>query len=728
MKLPFFSGGGWTAAALLLASLALAWPGAARAQNVRSYQALLPDTLLPASMHSFPVAIPASNQPGTAPFDTVLLRNGGTSLALVPLNSTVGFFYQLSVPLQARPGVYDAYNKGGTLLERSVTVVADLAAKPPTLLSLSKTQGVRGMTYNVEVKAMGLAFGPIPASGPFRSDVRIAYLQRGSARIQVGFDEATSPYAMTFRIVISGQSDTGAYDLTVERSDGTKSIKPGAFRVYVPAKPEIRTVTPDSLQIGTGGILTLAGVNMEYGVQVGSFVELDRDLVRHIALRKGDIVYPASGYPTLGMGPGLALKAAFYAPFNIPGGTYDVEMAVNGRDDIALLKDAVRVISPGPLRILSVTPSHAGRVLTRLEITLANYFGPSASLAFTLVKGGARIPGSQYGREEHTFQVDFDLAGADSGSYELLIGGLTSPLSLPGALRVGPPAIGRIQPPRLMAASIAELGVGILSRDFEMEIISNPGMPASLTNRVPNIRRASLCRGGDCVEGRATVWRGEEVGISFTAPIGQPAGVYDLELTTLTPVLKLLRKSAVLIAPLNHEPLTPEDGAASHWTVAADSLLRLDLRAAGSTCPGDAYTLDQAPSGMLLSGGVLAWRPRPADTGWNHVSVQQQPGCPFGAFLAIRVEPKPGVAIRRETALPAGAASPGLMAGSFRISLDQPASLELHGLDGRMVARFPELEAGVHLLPLPAASGRGVLLCRVRGGGGESWLRLALLP
>src|SRR6185369_13486045 len=95
----------------------------------------------------------------------------------------------------------------------------------------------------------------------------------------------------------------------------------------------------------------------------------------------------------------------------------------------------------------------------------------------------------------------------------------------------------------------------------------------------------------------------------------------------------------------------------------------------------DKYRVVPQPAGLAYANGTFQWRPAATDTGYVYLNLIGTGTCPDKEYLALKVSPKRGTAIRPRAA---GAKAPGagatlLAAGpaSFRIRLAQVSTLEV---------------------------------------------------
>lgn len=137
--------------------------------------------------------------------------------------------------------------------------------------------------------------------------------------------------------------------------------------------------------------------------------------------------------------------------------------------------------------------------------------------------------------------------------------------------------------------------------------------------------------------------------------------------------------------------------------------------------------IESGPAGMSWAGGILSWKPVPADTGYHEIRMAGTGSCQEKVFLVAGVAARPQVTIRSK-----GQATARRLAelawntpGEFDLVLSHPSVVELRTLTGRLLYDFGRLSAGEHALLMPSDSrSEGLLLCRVRSDAGEARLKV----
>jgi hypothetical protein len=725
---------------LAAATLALAavTPGHA------AYAELFQDTLLPGLEYlvakgpggiPYPVSLKtAASNPG----DTLELRGNGDRIPVEDVN----YAWMVTLTYQAKAGDYDLYTIKGRLVEKKVTTVAAVGRQKPALARIIANQGLRGGRYLLTTSAVsGLPYGPLPAAGTFTSALKAAYLLLGSARIDLVPSQYGNAYRQDFSMQAPAQADTGWYALVLERADGVTTVLAQAFRIWVPPRPTVDKIEPDELALGIASTLTITGTGLEYGVLQGSYTVVDRAVVKDVFLRNGNVTLTAQEYPIAGgiWQPLRGISAKFLAPLGSPVGKYDLGIVINGRQDTTVVTDAVTVVTGPSPKLLSISPAITGRHPFQgvIDVQWAG-IGFDKAL-YQLRKGSSVIPGLYAWEQEGKVMVDFKAGAAtDTGAYDLEVTMLTggSPLVLKGAVAISLSAIGQVSGRGMRAGENSSFDTEILYRDFDMDMLVDPATQASSTTRVLNVRRLSLCQGGDCLEAHADYAYASAFEAHVYVPATQTPGLYDLSLTTYDPNRTIEKKGAVLISPPGSLPLTPiipkanfREGPDAYWSLFVDSLSTWAIETGALTCAAGDFFVEHPPAGLTYANGAFTWRPGASDTGYVYLTLASAGSCGEKRYMALKVSPKKGTAIRPRVieAHGAGTGATVLAAGpaSFRIRLAQASSLEVTTLDGRSVATYPSLAAGEHSLALPAlGAARGLLLCRVRQGGRNGWLRL----
>jgi hypothetical protein len=720
------------------------------------YKSNFPDTLLPCLEYkdsrtiALKIAAPADAQgllgsrAAAAAVDSFELRSGagrfGMHARLDSASVKVGeWYYRVTAPCNAGPGDYDLYSPDGVLVERNMTHVADVVALEPTLGPVVPEKGLRGSTYEMALQGSGLIFGALPDAATYVSSPVPAYLERGAARMGLSFRTAPSPYRASYGFHVPETADTGAYRLVVERADGHRTIREDAFRVWIPPEPRVSRIDPDSLANSIQTTFTITGADMDFGVLTGSATYMGLEAVREVFLRHGDRSVSTQAYPIPPAGPGpvIGMKASFLTPIDFPQGPCDLGIVLKGRTDTTLVKDAIKVVSPGLPKLLSFSPQVAGRMPFRGVISTEWFPTQAWGWTYALHKDRTWIPGRYIQQNRETLSMEFPVSyGMEAGPYELVAVTQTQDtLRLVDAITLQEPGIGRVPEDRLQIGKQGRVLAEILHPGFAMELISDPPTPGSSTigpGYRTELERTALCRGSDCIEAVSKQCDGASLRAEFLIPPDKEPGIYDLVAVTATPVLTLEKKGAVLAAPPGYLPVTPkaEYGfPGPYWRFLPDEYAQWGMWQADTFCPLSGFALETPEPGLAYSDGIFSWKTALADTGWHYLKLASAGSCNAKAYLAVRIEDYTVTGIvRRNKSGRSAAAGPALLSigpDSFRIRLDTDASAELVGLDGRRWAAYRGLRAGIGDLAIPAqAPKRGLLLCRVTGPNGRSWIRL----
>ena len=724
------------ALALALAMI-LGLAAGASAQPYTSYQSILPDTLQPGKTYVIlenpPMTLKVSAA-AAAGSDSVLLKGNGTTFAMTLGMGTTGVKrFETKTPLDAAPGAYSVYSTKNVLIEANATVVANPKTVVPYIRSMSIKRGVRGSTYRLEIEAMGPAFGPLQTTGEFASALKSAILDIKTTTIKLDSPTVIDPYTQAFTLRIPASADLGMYFLRVQRMDGTETLLERAFEVWAPPAPDMQSVIPDSLVIGEEGTLGITGANMAYGIRQGSSTFLNREIVKEVHLRQADRIVPATSYPELGWfsSPTSNINATFKTPEDVAPGRYDLGLVLNGRPDTSYLRNAIRVlVSPGP-RIVSVQPDTMDR-----KSGFTAYIGMRkinedlSAAAFLLIDGNRSLTGKFRSASADMAWVDFNSGMPfDTGTYDLEIQGAPGGKTyrFPEAVRIVGPSIRSVRPAGFAAGEDSAFLIEVVRADFDYSFKTGAGEP--------NIRSASLCKGADCIEGQGVNAQYFYFSANFKASESQPVGAYDLRIRIAEPDQIITREAAVVVGPKGYRVWLPTSGISqrvSHWAVKAGTASGLN-QGLDPLCALSSYSLENgAPAGMTFFNGALAWQPAVTDTGWHMVRISTLGSCSDKVSLAVHVVPDPAIGIRigdrpGSTAGDAGLA--GVYPSGFRIRLDQGATIDIHSLQGRLLASHGRLAGGTHFIPYPKShGGEAVFLCRVRRSGGEGWLRILRMP
>jgi hypothetical protein len=720
------------------------------------YKSNFPDTLLPCLEYKdsrtriLKIAAPADAQgilgsrAAAAAADSFELRGEagrfGMHARLDSASVQVGeWYYRVTAPCNARPGNYDLYSPDGALVERNMTHVADVAMLEPTLGPVVPEKGLRGSTYEMALQGAGLIFGTLPAAPAFVSSPVPAYLERGGARMDLAFRSAPSPYRAGYWFHVPEAADTGAYRLVVERADGHKTIREGAFRVWIPPEPRVSRIDPDSLANSIQTTFNITGTDMDFGVLTGSATYMSLEAVQEVFLRHGNRSVSTQAYPIppIGSGPFTGMKASFLTPIDFPQGKCDLGIVLKGRTDTTLVKDAISVVSPGLPKLLSFSPQVAGRMPFWGVIGTEWFPTQAGAWTYALHKDRTWIPGRFIRKDRETLSMEFPASyEMEAGPYELVAVTQTrDTLRLADAITLQEPHIEHVPEDRLQLGKQGSVLAEILHPGFAMELISDPPTPGSSTlgpGYGTGLERTALCRGSDCIESVSKQCDGVSLRADFLIPPQKEPGLYDLVAVTTTPALNLERKSAVLAAPSGYLPVTPkaEYGfPGAYWRFLPDEYAQWSMWQADTFCPLSGFALETPEPGLSYSDGIFNWKTALADTGWHYLKLASAGSCSAKTYLAVRIEDYTvsGIVRRDGSGRPAAAGPTLISIGpeSFRIRLDTDASAELVGLDGRRWAVYRGLRSGVRDLAIPAqAPKRGLLLCRVTGPDGRSWIRL----
>ena len=710
-----------------------------------NFKDILADTLLPGITYKIDIKTSADYPvlPVGIHTDTVFLKGQGQTYSMFFQDVSDAFsFYTLSIPYQAKAGFYDIYNRAGKLIESQVTFIANVNLITPLITKSSKLRGLRNMEYTVTFSGIGLPFGPLPLTGNFIPDVAIANLKKGSLSIPLALISGTNPYSQAFTFPIPADADTGSYALTVERMNGVRTIMLNAIQVWIPPKPVIDSVRPDTLYVDEEGAIGLRGTNMAFDVAVEKYTSggityllnatLDREMVQEVFLRKDGYTLKAKNYGFYNVNkfPYNYIPASFLPTQAFPLGLYDVGLVLNGRTDTSFLRQGLRLIGTGTPALKLMGPSTMGRYGVEANIHGSHLHGDLRRATFWLKHGSTVAKGNFIRGTEFNVWVNYSVPpGSDTGYYDVIAELDGNSLVIPAGMHVMLPEIGWLRPTGAQAGALTDLEFAVENVDYGWYLSTSPDS-SGLTKPKPNLKSARYCQGSNCFNGTLSGFGQYGVQAAIAPKSTQLPGLYDLEAVQLSDGVVLRKPKALLLSPPGLYPLVFYDEVhlSAYFSLTIDSTFTLTLPNY-LKCGQYEYRLaDPVAKGLVFLDGKLSWTPTMSDTGVSYITLTPTvSGCSEGLFLALLVQGKSITGLMPKIAEKSQRSRAAFWShrnGQLEIHLAEPASLEIWSVQGRILGAYSNLTVGRHTLFIPAsANNHGLLLCRVRQESGVSWLQ-----